>query len=299
MNRVIILGIDALEYNIVERLDLDYLKQKEYGKTIVPITEGWKEPATVIVWPCFITGCRPKEMGYNAPILFKQPLQFLLDKMVFPLRNFMYKTKYVDNVEQKKLSQDVVNIFKDITKRSKFARHPERKDIKASTLFDNSFKSKHCYIPVYDISMDTLARWDIFDAMDNPKIAYEFKTKYRKEIIDKKEELFELLEKDYELIMMYWYCLDGIQHALFKDRVTIDEFYIRFNSTVKEIRDRISKDDLLLIISDHGQEKGIHTPYGFYSCNQELGLNKPHICDFKKIIEERLENDNIKNPSKN
>jgi len=297
VSKVVILGIDALEYNRVEKLNLSYLKQKEYGKTIVPITEGWKEPATVIVWPCFITGCEPKKMGYNAPILFKQPLQFFLDNLVFPLRNFMYKNKYVDNVEQKKMSQDLVNIFKDITKKSKFARHPERKDIKAPTLFDNSFKSAHCYIPVYDISMDTLARWDIFDVMNDPKKKNEFAFKYRKEIQDKKEELFQLLETDYELIMMYWYCLDGIQHALFKDKITIDEFYIRFNSLVKEVQDRLSKDDLLLIVSDHGQENGIHTPYGFYSCNKELGLHKPHICDFKKIIEERLENDNKQDTS--
>jgi len=297
INRVVILGLDALEYNIVERLDLNYLKQKEYGKVKVPITEGWKEPATVIVWPCFITGKEPKEMGYSSPILFRQPLQFLLDNVVFPIRNFIYKTKYVDNVEEKKLSQDVTNIFKDVTKKSKFARHPERKDIKASTLFDNSFKSAHCYIPVYDISMDTLARWDIFDVMNNPKKKNEFCYKYRKEIKDKKEELFELLNMDYQVIMMYWYCLDGIQHALFKDKITIDEFYIRFNSVVKEVQDRLSKNDLLLVISDHGQEKGIHTPYAFYSSNKELGLNNPHICDFKGIIEERLKYDNIEDTS--
>ena len=32
--RVLILGIDALEYNLVEEWDLKYLKQKEYGKMI-------------------------------------------------------------------------------------------------------------------------------------------------------------------------------------------------------------------------------------------------------------------------
>lgn len=298
MNRVVILGLDALEYNIVERLDLNYLKQKEYGKTKVPITEGWKEPATVIVWPCFITGKEPKEMGYCSPILFKQPLQFVLNNMIYPVRNFMFKNKYADDVQDKKMSQDVVNIFKDITKKSKFARHPERKDIKAPTMFDNSFKSAHCYIPVYDISMDTLARWDIFDVMNDKKKKNKFCFKYRKEIKDKKEELLQLLDQDYELIMMYWYCLDGIQHALFKDKITIDEFYIRFNSLVKEVQDKLSKDDILLIISDHGQEKGIHTPYGFYSCNKKLGLNKPNITDFKEIIEDKLNEKDIKKDTK-
>jgi len=292
LNRIIILGLDALEYNIVERLDLKYLKQKEYGKTKVPITEGWKEPATVIVWPCFITGCQPKEMGYTSPILFKQPFQFFLDKIYFPIRNYMFETKYVEDVGEKKLSQDVLNIFKDTTRKSKIARHPEKKDIKAPTLFDNDFKNSHNYIPVYDMKMDTLARWDIFNVMENPELKIDFVNKYRKEIKDKKSELFNLLEEDYKLIMMYWYCLDAIQHALFKDRLTIDEFYMRFNSLVKEIQDAISKDDMILIISDHGQEKGIHTTYGFYSSNQKLGLENPNICDFKKIIEERIKNEN-------
>ena len=287
MNRVVILAIDALEYNIVERLNLSYLKQKEYGKTVVPITKGWKEPSMLIVWSCFITGCEPNKMGYTAPILFRQPLQFILDKIGFHVRNFMFKEKYVEDVGEKKLSQDV-SIFKETTKQTKFTRYPEKKDIKAPTIFDNSFKSAHCYVPVYDISMDTLARWDIFDVMKNEAKKNEFCYKYRKEIKEKKEELFQLLNLDYQLIMMYWYCLDGVQHALFKDRITIDEFYIRFNSLVKEVKDKLSKDDMLLIVSDHGQEKGIHTSYGFYSCNKELGLNKPHICEFKKIIEEIL-----------
>ena len=298
MNRVIILGLDALEYNKVEELDLRYLKQKEYGKTNVPITEGWKEPATVIVWPCFITGCQPKQMGYTAPILFVQPFQFLLDKFYFPMRNYMFKNKYVEDVSEKKVSQDVLNILKDTTRKSKIARHPEKKDIKAPTLFDNSFKCCHKYIPVYDEPMDTLARWDIFNVMEDSSKKWDFINKYRKEIKTKKDELFDLLEEDYELIMMYWYCLDGIQHALFKDKLCIDEFYIRFNSLVKEIQDNTSKEDMILVISDHGQEKGIHTPYGFYSCNHELGLKEPNICDFKKIIEEKLKNDNSKDTSK-
>jgi len=55
--RVLILGIDALEYNRVEEWDLKHLKQVEYGRTIVPLTnvKGENEPATVVVWPCFIT----------------------------------------------------------------------------------------------------------------------------------------------------------------------------------------------------------------------------------------------------
>ena len=63
--KVLILGIDALEYSLVEKWDLKHLKQKEYGKVIVPIYQGAGEPVTLVVWPCFITGKEPKDMGYK------------------------------------------------------------------------------------------------------------------------------------------------------------------------------------------------------------------------------------------
>ena len=58
--KVLILGIDALEYSLVEEWDLKHLKQREYGKIIVPIYGGGGEPVTLVVWPCFITGKEPE-----------------------------------------------------------------------------------------------------------------------------------------------------------------------------------------------------------------------------------------------
>ena len=39
--KVLILGIDALEYNRVIEWDLKHLKLKEFGKTEVPISRIW------------------------------------------------------------------------------------------------------------------------------------------------------------------------------------------------------------------------------------------------------------------
>ena len=77
--RVLILGIDALEYNRVKEWDLKHLRQEEYGKSIVPISEGFDEPATLVVWPSFIAGKEPAEMGFDVPILYRQPLKWFLD----------------------------------------------------------------------------------------------------------------------------------------------------------------------------------------------------------------------------
>jgi len=37
VNKVLILGIDALEYDLVEKWDLKNLKQEEYSKPILPV----------------------------------------------------------------------------------------------------------------------------------------------------------------------------------------------------------------------------------------------------------------------
>ena len=71
--KVLILGIDAIEYDLIEEWNLKNLKQKEYGKIKVPITKNLDEPATEIVWPCFITGKEPEEMGFISTILYRQP----------------------------------------------------------------------------------------------------------------------------------------------------------------------------------------------------------------------------------
>jgi len=50
--KVLILGIDALEYDLVEELNLRSIKQVEYGKVVEP----YSKLLTPILWASFITG---------------------------------------------------------------------------------------------------------------------------------------------------------------------------------------------------------------------------------------------------
>ena len=66
--KCVILGLDGLEYNIVERLKLKNIMQEEYGKVKLP-KECFKEVATMdsihfepwtpLVWHSFLTGKLP------------------------------------------------------------------------------------------------------------------------------------------------------------------------------------------------------------------------------------------------
>jgi hypothetical protein len=50
---IVILAIDALEYNLVERFNCAHLKQNYYGKTDI---SEFSEPRTMVLWSSFMTG---------------------------------------------------------------------------------------------------------------------------------------------------------------------------------------------------------------------------------------------------
>lgn len=50
---IVVLAIDALEYNMVEEFNCNNLKQKFYGKTDL---EEFSEPRTMVLWCSFMTG---------------------------------------------------------------------------------------------------------------------------------------------------------------------------------------------------------------------------------------------------
>ena len=53
MMAVIIIAIDALEYNLVEEFDCKNLKQEVYGKTDI---SEFSQPRTMVLWSSFLTG---------------------------------------------------------------------------------------------------------------------------------------------------------------------------------------------------------------------------------------------------
>lgn len=277
--RVLILGIDALEYNRVEEWDLKHLKQAEYGKTIVPLTEikGENEPATVIVWPCFITGEEPKRMGYDN---IKIRENDWLDELYCKVKSRFPKSE---------------RIFKYLHRKSKKTKRT-RNDIKVPTMFENpNIKSVHLHIPVYDNDAFPEYRGiGTFRAVGDTNYRKLYEEGCKQEFKKRTQEVFNLLNNSsWDLAMQYFFLLDGIQHVFFNNKLKVMEYYMMFNDFVGKLKDCLPDNVMLLIISDHGQEKGLHTNYGFYSCDRKLGLDDkdldyPKIIDFKKIVEKQI-----------
>lgn len=289
--KVLILGIDAIEYDLVEEWNLKNLKQKEYGKIKVPLTENLDEPATEIVWPCFITGKEPEEMGYISTILYRQPFKWFLENIYTNVDTHEVSFRPDTILDKRTRKRGVLDLLSDVFMKAGFAHHPTRSNIKAPTIFDNkSLKIAHFHVPVYDKDVFPEYRKDLVKVISKKIPASDFTKEVKKVFYHRCDELTNFLEKnkDWDLVMMYWFCLDGIQHAFFRNKLKIMDFYMLFNEFVGRLKSKLSDDVFLLIISDHGQEKGIHTDHGFYSSNINIDMKKDDIIDFKSIIEKKL-----------
>lgn len=289
IKKIIILGIDAIEYDLVEEWDLKNLKQKEYGKIILPLRPG-QEPATAIIWPCFITGKKPEKMGYTSVNIFAKPIKPIIT-FIGPIIKLLFNdNKKGDKTQRKHGNPTILVKFVMILKKIGVIHKPTKEDIKAETLFDNKkIKSVHLHIPVLDKDDFPEYRKDIIKVISKKALFPVIEMKQKEEFKQRSKEVYEYIKKkNWQLFMQYFFVLDGVQHIFYTNPGKIAEFYIMFDEFVKKVSEMIDNETLLLIVSDHGLKKGIHTNYGFYSVNKKLGLKNPKLIDFRKIIEDKL-----------
>jgi len=180
-------------------------------------------------------------------------------------------------------------IFKYFHRKSR-STTPTRKDIKVPTLFDNkNIRSIHLHVPVYDNNAFPEYRGvGTYRAVSDKYYRKIYEKGCKEEFKERTQEVYNLLKKDWDIAMQYFFLLDGIQHVFFKNKLKIMDYYMKFNMFIADLMKKINDDDVILIISDHGQERGIHTDYGFYSSNIKLGMKNPNISDFKELIEKMV-----------
>lgn len=272
--RTFILGIDSLEYTLVEKLNLKNIKQNEYGKVILPQTKL----LTPLLWATFITGTM--EHGINSFTVRRKPIikigGGLLQKIGIPQdaqpRHFMRRVLL-------KIGLSTSSV--------------DKRDLKTKTIFDYAKNPITISIPAYNEwgaihrlrlkypfikLLEKHDKREIQNCIEtNWRIFYE-KLKHTKEALD---------SLSWDLLMVHFLILDTLGHLYWNKPAKIRDAYRFMNSTVGEILSKL-KNHWVLIVSDHGMEKGIHTNYAFYSSNIPLGLKNPKLTDFYDIIIQKL-----------
>ncbi len=266
--KVYVFGIDALEYNLVEKLDLKNLKQSEYGKSIVPIDEKSGRPVSPQVWGSFLTGDIEKKGFAHKSIYWK-----MVDKFK-KKRSKKFKEKIAPLVY--KIGSIAGEKTKDFPKLDK-------------TTFLDETKSVKLNVPYYDYSAGESLRQ--IEAFRRRELGIQRFKELQEEEFDKlKNKTLEKIKEECDIFMVYYDFLDNISHILYKDSDYIEKKYTEVDEFIGKIKSNLKEDEMFLIVSDHGFdfEKGEHSNHGFYSLNKKFGLQKPKIIDFYDIILKKL-----------
>jgi len=308
--KILILALDSLEYNLVVKYNLKNLKQVEYGKVELPI-KPHEEAHSPVIFASFITGKMPEEHGITGQKTWKYSIlrwinrKFSLVLMGQKLRSAGFKSKrtykgktmvfekkatvwnnkliqlgsiIVNSKFVSELLESIESFMKERTKKSHY---------KYPTIFDDIEKSIAVSVPSYNRNpTDFKSMKYTYNALGEdaviPKSEVEefLRSVYEK----KKSKLFKLLKEDWNMIMVHFTIPDLFQHLYFRYPNKIKNFYKELDSFVRDVKSKISDDVFVLIMSDHGQERGFHTNHGFYSINKKLNLKNVKITDFRDII---------------
>jgi hypothetical protein len=268
----LIVAFDGLDYEYIQKYCGNSLKQKEFGK--IENSEGIKTVVTTELFASFITGETWESHGVIG-----------LGK---------HKSDYLDKIEKlnkyrffRKLTGFRQQVYSLLPLIDSDKTSVTRKDLKATTIFEEIENSKAIDIPAYSIGynldfMDTIKEHGIEAAMEDLERFTTWKT----------SELFDEMESNFDLLMVHFHKPDHVHHWFWEvgkmDKV--EETYHEMEDLAAEIKQKAHKEgfDTVIFMSDHGLpdvENGGHNKNAFYSCNHELfGDETPHITDFHDKI---------------
>jgi len=281
--KVTIIGIDGLEYEIVEELDLRNLKQKQYGRLSIPdecyreLTSGDRSPWTPLCWMTILTGTLPpEEYRQTKARSYKNPLIEGLKRSIGGYLGFIKGKREV----LKKLG------IKQAQMGGKLVRKAMTRNM--HTIFDLSDRSMDFNVPTYSESFSLKP----LDKMKEERELLKF--------VDEEDELMKRYvlsvvgrKADYDLFMAYTRILDHYGHQMFRT----EAFYHRYRMMDLFIRELSPKvEGLLLLVSDHGftelegtKHGGKHSDFAFYSTNMRVDTPMKSLLDVYPLVKRSLE----------
>lgn len=278
--RVVILGIDGLEYNLVDEWNLRHIKQKAYTKTDLSDFEVIVTPP---IWASMLTGKKIPEIEE----LFIKRQKFIANKGNIT----KIKTPWYVKLGAKILPLSIRRKLGDIMTSDPFKATYDYllKTKKYMTIFDYFERTWTNGVPSYGRNVSTpevkAVMAEAVKGNLKPLVEYAMKT-YEQD----RRALFEALDGNYELIFWYTPFLDEISHFYIRKKLKLMNIYFDLNKLVKKVSEKLDENDVLYIISDHGMEPvpedprgGNHSDHGFFSSNTGELIEKPQDL-FKLVV---------------
>ena len=277
--RIFILGLDGLEYYFVKPRNYPMLKQKEYGKIILPREVldwfdefGFWNPYTPTIWVSFLTGRLPKEHGITRE----------------RIKNSIWNKKFLNKARQYHFLKWLVHKVPKWEKIfSLLGFRKVKPKILVPTIFNYARKPIHVQVPVVD------PKWE-------HKAPLGLRKKSVREIIEYLERRFmkirettlKLLDSndEWDLFMAYASILDWAGHAYWGIDKKMEKYYNMAEKFAWDIKKRLDENTWMLIVSDHGMMPakdgpgGMHSYHAFWSSNRPLGKKNIGLLEFFPMI---------------
>ncbi|MHA2284077.1 MAG: alkaline phosphatase family protein [Promethearchaeota archaeon] len=263
---IIVLGLDGLEYNLVEEFRLNAIKLKACSKTNL---EDFDVVVTPPIWASMLTGKIIKEMmavfrSAAAKVLTDDSKKTNLLRMIIPLRFRRLLARMWDKTIPK-VKGNPMDYTLNFLERNNY-----------HTIFDEATNPVYNKIPGFNVIRKSKLLRIAFMGKDFKDVAEK---SCLMKIKNLGKDLLNLMEKDYDLIFWYTNALDNLGHIFFGRKMKTMDYYMRINRLVADIIQTLSDTDKLYIISDHGMkavgEGGLHSTYGFFSSNTGETIKKP------------------------
>lgn len=242
---IVVLAIDALEYEMVEEFNCSILKQDYYGKTNIA---EFSQARTMVLWSSFMTGKNKekdvltdgdKEMWNKRWDINETFFSHFKNPVVIDLPGYSY------DLEAHEKSRELLKRF---------------------------FNAKD------DNEKNNIKKQYNSDAFDHHK-------KVKKDFIDAIHSAAKEDKESHDFILGYFSAIDVIGHLNFGNKTLMKMLYKDVEEVAKEIKRIedvkliILSDHGMKAIGMFGD----HSEYGFWSTNFEQ-LDNPKITDFYKII---------------
>jgi hypothetical protein len=271
--RIIVLGIDGLEYSLVKKWKLKNLMQKAYCKMDL---SDYRVKVTPPIWGSMLTGEIDKEI-MNVWIRAAQFVNLKSDvEQKWWAKTVTAALPYIPPLIKNKIIYRLLE---------KMGENPFEvtcnyiKEKKIPNIFQFFEKSWNNGIPSYGRLDNTAERRKLFEKAvggDKKKLIDYEKKLYNKD----KLQLFSAMDdKDFDLIFWYTPFIDTLGHLYVGKSLKLMKYYLEINNVVGEVIARDNNSNIY-VVSDHGMEEvergwGMHNDYAFFSSNTGEKITKP------------------------
>lgn len=271
--KIIILGFDALDYDIVETEGLDGLQQKFYGHLDV---SGFKA-AEPLIWSTFLTGKDPEEHKiYYFTTTGNRVIEW-------------FKKLFFERLSYSSLTS-AMRFYIPLMKMIGIGhRVPDKSDLQSCTIFDLVDKPLPINVMMYNEwkelhELRVRTQYVINDASGDSELIEKVVEEWYGIYYKQKKDFLNSLSEDWDIIMTHVYLADAAGHLYKNQYNKYLDIYKEFNNFSKEVTERVNDSAMILIVSDHGMKKGMHQSRAFYSFNKDPPFLPEKMTDYYNII---------------